>query len=77
METGSVKWKLLVSTPDEAEAYSLKSRLDSEGLRSRIETDDNFASNQGGGMARDLKLYVALEDFEASQQVADADLDEE
>jgi len=70
-ETG--KWKLLMATPDEAEVYLLKSRLESEGIRCRVETQSSFPEKSQTGRSREFRAYVPLTDFETSQQVMEED----
>ncbi len=75
-ETG--KWKLLIATPDEAEVYLLKSRLESEGISCRIEALSSYPDKSHAGRSREFKAYVPVGEFEASQQVLqDDELDDE
>lgn len=63
------RWKLLVATPDESEAYLIKRMLDGEGLPCRIESEREFPGSEHGGKRREVRVYVTLEDFEVSQQI--------
>ena len=75
-ETG--KWKLLIASPDEAEVYLLKSRLESEGIICRVEAQSRYPERSHVGKSREFKAYVPVSEFEASQQVLEEDeLDEE
>ncbi len=67
--TITVKWKLLAVTPDESEAYLLKSRLDGEGIQCKLDSFKAFPAMSSTGLGSEFKLYVPLADFEASQQV--------
>lgn len=77
MHGSRVKWKLLVSTPDEAEAFAVKSRLEAEGVACRLESVGDFPSSGGDGKARRLKVLVPVGEFEASLQVMEEDLEED
>ena len=70
-ETG--KWKLLVATPDEAEVYLLKSRLESEGISCRVEAQNRYPDKSHVGRSREFRAYVQISDFENSQQVIEED----
>lgn len=75
-ETG--KWKLLMASPDEAEVYLLKSRLESEGLSCRVEALDSYPERSHAGRSREFRAYVPVGEFEVSQQVfEDDELEEE
>ena len=74
-ETG--KWKLLMATPDEAEVYLLKSRLESEGITCRIEAQNRYPEKSPSGRSREFRAYVPVREFETSQQVLDEDEMEE
>jgi hypothetical protein len=75
-ETGN--WKLLIATPDEAEVYLLKSRLESEGINCRIEELSRYPDKSHVGRSREFRAYVSVNEFESSQQVLEEDeLDEE
>lgn len=67
------RWKLLMATPDEAEVYLLKSRLESEGIRCRIEALNKYPEKSPTGRSREYKAYVPVGEFEASQQVLEED----
>ncbi len=71
--TGTGKWKLMIATPDEAEVYLLKSRLESEGISCRVETQNRYPDKSHVGRSREFRAYVPIDDFEASQQVFDED----
>ena len=66
-ETG--KWKLLMATPDEAEVYLLKSRLESEGISCRVEAQNKYPERSPSVRSREFRAYVPVGEFEASQQV--------
>ena len=70
-ETG--KWKLLMATPDEAEVYLLKSRLESEGITCRIEAQSKYPERSTSGRSREFRAYVPVTEFETSQQVLEED----
>jgi hypothetical protein len=70
-ETG--KWKLLMASPDEAEVYLLKSRLESEGLVCRVEELSRYPEKSPTGKSREYRAYVPLGEFETSQQVFEED----
>ena len=70
-ETG--KWKLLIATPDEAEVYLLKSRLESEGISCRIEVQNRYPDKSHVGRSREFSAYVPVSEFETSQQVLEED----
>jgi len=75
-ETG--KWKLLMATPDEAEVYLLKSRLESEGIHCRVEALSRYPDESDAGRSREFRAYVPVNEFETSQQVMEEDyLDED
>jgi nitrogenase subunit NifH len=67
MEKGE-RWKLLLATSDESEAYLVKSRLEGEGIACKIEAGLPYPGVGHGGRSKEVSVYVALEDFEASQQ---------
>ncbi len=67
--TEAGKWKLLVATPDEAEVYLLKSRLESEGINCRVEAQTKYPEKSPSGKSREYRAYVPVAEFEASQQV--------
>lgn len=71
-ETG--KWKLLMATPDEAEVYLLKSRLESEGISCRVETFNRYPEKSHAGRSREFRAYVPVGEFESSQQVVEEDV---
>ena len=71
--TEAVKWKLLMASPDEAEVYLLKSRLESEGITCRIEAQKKYPERSHVGRSREFKAYVPVSDFETSQQVIEED----
>lgn len=66
---GDGKWKLLITTQDEAEIYLLKSRLESEGITCRVEAPGGFPERSYTGGLKEYRAYVPLGEFEASQQV--------
>jgi len=70
-ETG--KWKLLMASPDEAEVYLLKSRLESEGLICRVEALKRYPEKSHAGRSREFRAYVPVEEFETSLQVFEED----
>jgi hypothetical protein len=74
-ETG--KWKLLMATPDEAEVYLLKSRLESEGISCRIEALSRYPEKSHTGRSREFRAYVPVTEFESSQHVMEEDYIEE
>jgi len=74
-ETG--QWKLLMASPDEAEVYLLKSRLESEGISCRIEARSGYPERSHVGRSREFRAYVPVSEFENSQQVLDEDQLEE
>ena len=71
--TDTGKWKLLIATPDEAEVYMLKSRLESEGIACRVEAQSRYPERSHAGRSREFKAYVPVSEFEASQQVLEDD----
>ena len=71
--TESGNWKLLIATPDEAEVYLLKSRLESEGISCRIEALSSYPDKSHAGRSREFRAYVPVGEFEASQQVLEED----
>ena len=76
--TENGRWKLLVTTSDEAEVYLLKSRLESEGVICRVETLGKYPDESSAGQTREFRAYVALSEFESSQQILDEiDLEED
>jgi hypothetical protein len=60
------RWKLLVATSDESEAYLVKSRLEGEGIPCKIEASQPYPGVDHGGRSKEVSVYVALKDFEAS-----------
>ena len=71
-------WKLLMTTPDEAEVYLLKSRLESEGVNCRVEALDTFPEKSQSGRSGKFRAYVPVTQFEISQQILEEDyLDED
>ena len=70
-ETG--KWKLIMASPDEAEVYLLKSRLESEGISCRIEAQSRYPEKSQTGRSREYRAYVPVNEFENSQQVLEED----
>jgi hypothetical protein len=64
----TVKWKLLMATSDESEAYLLKNRLESEGILCRVQTSRIYPGNSHGGRTKEFKVFVPVAEFEASQQ---------
>ena len=76
--TEADKWKLLMASPDEAEVYLLKSRLESEGITCRVETRSTYPERSHVGRSREYRAYVPMREFETSQQVLEEDeLEEE
>lgn len=73
----SGKWKLLIATPDEAEVFLLKSRLESEGINCRIDRQNRYPENSQAGKSPEYRAYVPVKDFEASQQVLEEEDREE
>ncbi len=73
----SGNWKLLIATTDEAEVFLLKSRLESEGINCRIETQNRYPENSQAGRSPEYRAYVSFRDFEASQQVLEEEDREE
>ena len=71
--TESGNWKLLIATPDEAEVYLLRSRLESEGISCRIEALSSYPDKSHAGRSREFRAYVPVGEFEASQQVLEED----
>lgn len=69
--TKDIQWKMLIATPEESEAALLKSRLESEGIRCRLQVKRDFPGIPHGGKKGEVEVYVPLEDFEASQQIID------
>jgi hypothetical protein len=75
-ETG--KWKLLMASPDEAEVYLLKSRLESEGLACRVEALNRYPEKSPTGKSKEYRAYVPVGEFETSLQIFEEDeLEEE
>ena len=74
---GSERWKLLVATSDESDAYLIKSRLDAEGIPARIEANKDYPGVEHGGRRGEISVYVDLAYFEASLQVLEKDLEED
>jgi len=60
------RWKLLLATSDESEAYLVKSRLDGEGIACRIEASQPYPGTEHGGRTKEVSVFVPLMDFEAS-----------
>ena len=76
--TGTGDWKLLIATPDEAEVYLLKSRLESEGISCRVDVEDRYPDKSHVGRSREFRAYVPFGEFEASLMVLEDDeMDEE
>jgi hypothetical protein len=75
--TEAGKWKLLIATPDEAEVYLLKSRLESEDISCRVEVLNRYPEKSHVGRSREFKAYVPVSEFEACQQVLDGDESDE
>ena len=76
--TKEIRWKMLVATSEESEAALLKNRLESEGIRCRLQIRRGFPGAPHGGKTVEAEIYVPLEDFEASQQIVDlGEMDEE
>lgn len=71
--TEAGKWKLLIATPDEAEVYLLKSRLESEDISCRVEVQNRYPEKSHVGRSREFRAYVPVSEFEASQQVIEED----
>lgn len=67
--TEAGKWKLLIATPDEAEVYLLKSRLESEGISCRVEAQTKYPEQSPSAGSKEYRAYVPVAEFEASQQV--------
>lgn len=65
------QWKMLIATAEETEAEILKNRLESEGIRCRLEVRRVFPGTSHGGKTGGVEVYVPLEDFEASQQIVE------
>jgi len=63
------KWKLLITTRDEAEITFLKSRLESEGITCRVEALGGYPERSHTGRSKEYRAYVPLGEFEVSQQV--------
>jgi hypothetical protein len=70
-ETGN--WKLLIATPDEAEVYLLKSRLEGEGISCRVEALSKYPDKSHAGRSREFRAYVPVGEFETSLQVLEED----
>ncbi|UCF31003.1 MAG: DUF2007 domain-containing protein [bacterium] len=68
-----VRWKLLVATPDDSEAFLIKRLLDGEEIPCRMEWDRTYPGSEQGAQRRKVRVYVALEDFEASQEILESD----
>ena len=62
----SERWKLLLATSDESEAYLVKSRLEGEGIPCRIEASQPYPGTEHGGKTKEVSVFVPLMDFEAS-----------
>ena len=76
--TGNVDWKLLIVTPDEAEVNLLKGRLESEGIRCRVDVQNRYPDRSDAGRSREFRAYVPVGEFEASLLVLEDDeMDEE
>lgn len=74
----SERWKLLLATSDESEAYLVKSRLEGEGIPCKIEAAQPYPGAEHGGRTKEVSVFVPLVDFEASLQVLEEkDLEEE
>ncbi len=72
------KWELLLSTPDEGEAFEVKALLDGEGIACRLEHRHPFPGAEHGGKAVEIDLFVPPEEFEAAEAVlAELDVEEE
>lgn len=63
------KWKLLIATSDESEAYLLKHRLVSEGIQCLVQAENTYPGVPHGGRTREIQVYVPITEFEASQLV--------
>jgi len=70
---GTGNWKLLIATPDEAEVYLLKSRLEGEGISCRVEALSRYPDKSHAGRSREFKAYVPVGEFETSLQVLEED----
>jgi len=76
--TKDIQWKMLIATSEESEAVLLKTRLESEGIRCRLQVRKNYPGISHGGKTREVEVYVPLEEFEASQQIVElGEIDEE
>ncbi len=73
----SESWKLLLATSDESEAYLVKSRLEGEGIPCKIEASQPYPGVDHGGRSKEVSVYVALKDFEASLQALEEEDSEE
>ena len=71
------RWKLLIASPDEAEVYLLKSRLESEGVSCRVEVLNRYPDRSHVGRSREFRAYVPVGEFEPSLQVLEEDEMEE
>ena len=71
--TEAGKWKLLIASPDEAEVYLLKSRLETEGISCRVESLSKYPEKSHAGRSREFRAYVPVGEFEASQHVLEED----
>jgi hypothetical protein len=70
------KWELLMSTPDEGDAFEIKVLLEAEGIACRLEHRNPFPGAGHGGKAEEIDLFVSPEDFEAGEAIL-SELDDE
>jgi hypothetical protein len=71
------RWKLLMATPDDSEAYLIKQILDGEGIACKIESNRSFPGAEHRGNRGEVLVYVPLENFEVSQQILEERDDED
>ncbi len=72
------KWELLMSTPDEGDAFEIKALLEAEGIACRLEHRHHLPGGEHGGKTAEIDLFVGPEDMEASEAVlAELDVEEE
>jgi hypothetical protein len=75
---GDESWELLMSTPDEGEAFEIKAVLEAEGIACRLLHRRPFPGEGHGGKTEEIDLFVSPEEIEASEAVLrELDLAEE
>src|SRR5512138_1244142 len=66
---GSESWELLLSTPDEGEAFEIKAVLEAEGIACRLEHRRPFPGEYHGGKPEEIDLFVSPAEYAASEAI--------